>query len=257
LKKIRLIGLLAVVALLMTGCGLDAMPELTDDESAIISEYAAGLLLKYSPNYDYKLVDDVEILTLEEQSEEESEVAESSETETATEAESLAEAGEVNETIQETESEAESADSSAVSLDSDLAEILGISDDKSVAIVYSSYEVCDSYPETSTGFSVSASQNSKLLVVHFDLKNKMETESQINLMDCNLSATATINGERSSKTLNTLLPNDMISYYNNMKSGEVDDVVMLFQINGDLAENLEKISLKITAGANMAVLDIE
>jgi uncharacterized protein YkwD len=245
-----------VVALLMTGCGLDAMPELTDEESAIITEYAAGLLLKYSPNYDYKIVDDVEALASEEQTEEESEVVESSEPESSTEAETLAEAGEVNETIHEAESEKVDTDTSTVSLESDLSTALGLNDEN-VSIIYSSYEICDSYPETSTGFSVSASQGGKLLVVHFDLKNEADEDRQVNLMDYNVSAVATINGERSSKALNTLLPNDMISYYNNMKSAEVDDVVALFQVNGDLAENLEKISLKISSGGNVAVIDIE
>jgi hypothetical protein len=245
-----------VVALLMTGCGLDAMPELTDEESAIITEYAAGLLLKYSPNYDYKIVDDVETLASEEQTEEESEVVESSEPESTTEAETLAEAGEVNETIQEAESEKVDTDTSTVSLESDLSTALGLNDEN-VSIIYSSYEICDSYPETSTGFSVSASQGGKLLVVHFDLKNEADEDRQVNLMDYNVSAVATINGERSAKALNTLLPNDMISYYNNMKSAEVDDVVALFQVNGDLAENLEKISLKISSGGNVAVIDIE
>lgn len=253
MKKLRLIGLLTVISLLMTGCGLDAMPDLTDEESAIITEYAAGLLLKYSPNYDYKIVDDVGLLTLEEQTEEESEVVESSEpeagTETTTEAETLAEAE------PETQSEALDNDISAVSLDSDLAEVLGIED--SVSIVYSSYEICDSYPETSTGFSVSATQGGKLLVVHFDLTNETGADGAINLMDYNVSAVATVNAERQTKALNTLLPNDIISYYNNMKSGETDDVVMLFQISGDLAENLEKLSLKISASGSSTELNIE
>jgi hypothetical protein len=144
-----------------------------------------------------------------------------------------------------------------VSIDSDLAQALGLNEDENVTIVYSSYEICDSYPETSTGFSVSATQGGKLLVVHFDLKNEAGSDSQINLMDYNLSATATVNEERSSKALITLLPNDMISYYNSMKSAQVDDVVMLFQINDDLADNLEKISLTVSAGGNSVGLDIK
>jgi hypothetical protein len=42
-----------------------------------------------------------------------------------------------------------------------------------------------------------------------------------------------------------------------MKSGETDDVVMLFQISGDLAENLEKLSLKISASGSSTELNIE
>jgi hypothetical protein len=89
------------------------------------------------------------------------------------------------------------------------------------------------------------------------LTNETGADGAINLMDYNISATATVNGERSTKALNTLLPNDIISYYNNMKSGETDDVVMLFQISGDLAENLEKLSLKISASGSSTELNIE
>jgi hypothetical protein len=76
-------------------------------------------------------------------------------------------------------------------------------------------------------------------------------------MDYNPSATVTVNGESSSKALNTLLPNDLISYYNKMSSGETDDIVLLFQVNSDLAENLEQISLKISAGGSSVGLDIK
>jgi hypothetical protein len=241
----------------MTGCGLDAMPDLTDEESAIITEYAAGLLLKYSPNYNYRLVDDVEDLEPEDEIIEQPE-EQSTQPETTAEQETLAETSDTDKTQQAQVETAElQADNNTVSIDSDLAQALGLNEDENVTIVYSSYEICDSYPETSTGFSVSATQGGKLLVVHFDLKNEAGSDSQINLMDYNLSATATVNEERSSKALNTLLPNDMISYYNSMKSAQVDDVVMLFQINDDLADSLEKISLTVSAGGNSVGLDIK
>ena len=54
MKKGKILGLMAMSAVLLAGCA-DAMPELTDDEAELIAEYAADLLLKYSPNYDYKI----------------------------------------------------------------------------------------------------------------------------------------------------------------------------------------------------------
>ena len=41
-------------AMLLTGC-VDAMPALTAEQSELIAEYAAGLILKYSPRYNYKI----------------------------------------------------------------------------------------------------------------------------------------------------------------------------------------------------------
>ena len=51
MKKGKVLGLLAMSAVLLTGC-VDSMPELTAEQSEIIAEYAAGLLLKYSSNYN-------------------------------------------------------------------------------------------------------------------------------------------------------------------------------------------------------------
>jgi hypothetical protein len=62
------------------------MPELTDDESDMISEYAAGLLLKYSPNYDYRIVDNVEIISApDEETEDIPQTEENTEEESSTE----------------------------------------------------------------------------------------------------------------------------------------------------------------------------
>ena len=60
MKKIKILGLLAMSAVMLTGC-VDAMPDMTTEQSDIVAEYAAGLLLKYSPNYNYRLVSDEEL----------------------------------------------------------------------------------------------------------------------------------------------------------------------------------------------------
>ena len=63
MKKGKVLGLIALSAILLTGC-VDAMPELTAEQSDIIAEYAAGLLLKYSPRYQYRIVSEEELLSL-------------------------------------------------------------------------------------------------------------------------------------------------------------------------------------------------
>ena len=55
-----MLGLIALSAVLLTGC-VDAMPDLTAEQSDIIAEYAAGLLLKYSPRYQYRIVSEEEL----------------------------------------------------------------------------------------------------------------------------------------------------------------------------------------------------
>ena len=108
MKKIKILGLLAMSAVMLTGC-VDAMPDMTTEQSDIVAEYAAGLLLKYSPNYNYRLVSDEELaaaLAQENTIEEETESEAVTETE-ETKASSEETAKEQDETQQSTESAAE------------------------------------------------------------------------------------------------------------------------------------------------------
>jgi hypothetical protein len=237
----------------MTGCGIDAMPELTQEESAIISEYAAGLLLKYSPNYDYKIVDDVESLSSGEDSQEVSEIAESSEdNETESQIETTSE-DETFSTLQDTgEGQQTAEEFEVVSSDTDLASIMGISD---VSIKYDSYEICDSYPQDTSGFSVTASQGYKLMVVHFNIENNTGGDYTLNLLDYNLKSKASYNENRSANGLNTMIPNDLMSYYDTISSDPVDAVI-LFQISDESANSMAGVDIKISSSNGSCDLSI-
>ena len=83
MKKGKVLCMLVMSAVLLTGC-VDAMPDLTREQSGMIAEYAASLLLKYSPNYNYKIVSEEEVAAakaaeqelMESQTQEESDVGE-------------------------------------------------------------------------------------------------------------------------------------------------------------------------------------
>ena len=60
MKEGKVLGLFVMSAMLLTGC-VDSMPELTAEQSEMVAEYAAGLILKYSPKYDYKIVSEEEV----------------------------------------------------------------------------------------------------------------------------------------------------------------------------------------------------
>ena len=54
-KKLSML-LLCFMMLGLTACG-NAIPEMTEQENAMVSEYAANLLLQYSGSYHSRLVD--------------------------------------------------------------------------------------------------------------------------------------------------------------------------------------------------------
>ena len=59
--KKRLLMIIAVVTMIFCcGCG-NAIPDLSEEESAMVSEYAAGLLLKYDSEYETKFLNEKEL----------------------------------------------------------------------------------------------------------------------------------------------------------------------------------------------------
>jgi copper(I)-binding protein len=227
------------------------MPDLTTEESAIISEYAAGLMLKYSSNYDYKLVDNIEILTPDDTDEAETETDESTETETSADDETLTDASYTGENEHESEAETQAQE---VSLDTDIASILGID---GVDIKYASYEISDSYPKDKDGYSVSASQGNTLLVLHFSIENTSSEDYTLNLISDNISAKITVNDSLTGNGLNTMLPNDLLSYYDTITAGSTEDAVILAQLSESAAQELNTIIVKISSSNGSVDLKIE
>ena len=61
MKKGKLIGVIVITAGLLTGC-IDNMPDMTEEQSALIAEYAADIMLKYSSNYNYRIADEEDLI---------------------------------------------------------------------------------------------------------------------------------------------------------------------------------------------------
>lgn len=260
MKKRNVVCLFAMAAVLMTGC-VDAMPDLTSDQSDIISEYAAGLLLKYSPYYDYKLVDDEAVAAAVEAEQKETETDIEAETaDTATETES-----EVTESVPETsyedesqsqteESESGQDNAEAVSAQgTDLAAKLGISD---IVIDYDSYELCDSYPNNNSGFTVSAAQGRKLLVVHFKIENQNDESVECNLFDSNLKIRITVNESSSYSALSTLLPNDIATYMDTVEAKGTDEAVAVFEVDDISEDEIESLEMQMSSGTGSIAVNI-
>lgn len=240
MKKGKVLGLLAMSAMLMTGC-VDHMPELTAEQSEIISEYAAGLLLKYSSNYNYKIASEEEVAAAMAAGQEASEP----ETEQAAETDSgQADDGTGQETVSpETEPGSEpDANQEPVQLvaDLDFAAELGIDD---LIIRYQSFEICSSFPKDNSGFSVDAAQGKKLLVIHFDMEGLPEEDVDCNLFDHDIKMRVNINGTASAAVLSTMLPNDLASYMDVVHAGDIVDVVAVAQIDDMTEEEIQTLDL--------------
>ena len=253
MKKYKMLGVLAISAVMFTGC-IDSMPELSSDESDMVAEYAAGLLLKYSPNYNYMLVSEDELAAaLNQRALEEQALVEETETTGETE-EAPGETASKEETpetdLSEGEAEEPSEEAPAqmlVDMGADLVTELGLTED--VLLRYQSFEICDAYPQNASGFSgIDAKEGEKLLVMHFDLENDTDETIDCHFFDYELQLRVTINDTITKRAEEMpILPDDMMSFMGTLSPGEKTDVVAIAQIEELSDSDIMSMMLQITS----------
>ena len=230
-------AVLCAMMLSMTACG-NEIPDLTEEESQRIGEYAAVTLLKYDANNRSRLVDpEVVIAKLEKDA-----------------------AKEATKASQE-EAKAEEKDSTGtteVTMPTAQEEITASMEDffglpEGVSITYEDYMVADSYPEDGAAddyFALDASAGKKLLVLRFQLTNGTEQEETIDLLNTNSRYIITVNDSIRANALTTMLPNDMSTYTETLEPGQTQELVLLLEVNEDVANALQTIALRIKNASN-------
>lgn len=246
MKKAKIIGITVMTAGLLMGC-VDQMPELTEEQSALIAEYAADMLLKYSPNYDYKIVEEALL-----QEEETSEAAETQEVPSSTE--------EIETQIQvEIEAPEEASEESALNIvnavDVDFAEVFQIDD---VSIVYDSFVVCDSYPmEQGAGFSVEAPKGKQLLAVKLMIENNSEDNVACDLLEKDFEISVNVNGGNYRNALRTMLVNDFAAYMEEIPAGESREAVIVAATEETSEEDITSCILRLTSGTESITVELK
>ena len=216
-------ALLCAMMLSMTACG-NEIPDLTEEESQRIGEYAAVTLLKYDANNRSRLVDpEVVIAKLEKEA-----------------------AKETTKASQE-EGKAEETGSTGTSME----DFFGLPE--GVSITYEDYMVADSYPEDGVEddyFALDASMGKKLLVLRFHLTNGSEQEETIDLLNTNSRYIITVNDSIRANALTTMLPNDMSTYEETLEPGQSQELVLLLEVNEDVADAVQTIALRLKNASN-------
>lgn len=214
-RKVSVFLCSMAAALLMAGCG--EMPELTQEETDLISEYAVGMLLKYDKANSRRLVD-TSAYDVEE--EEELPMEETPEEGEEPEVEEPAEVVDVS----QDEEEAQPAVSS-------VEEYYGI---PNVMISYTGYEMVDSYPPSEEGadpfFSMDASPGTQLLVLKFNAQNISGQDQQMNMLGYGSTFRVSVNGESSKGALATMLVNDMQTYDSVIPANTAVELVSIVEV---------------------------
>lgn len=247
MKKGKIIGVLAISACMLTGC-IDSMPDMTEEQSELVAEYAADMLLKYSPNYHYRIADEEEVASAE------AEMETSQEEETTQEesrpSQDLSQTG-MGETVS-VDAEASVEDGSEY----DLATFFGM---EQFSIRYASCEITDAYPkaESGVGFSVTAPQGYNLLVLHFDVENLGEEAAQCDLFDQISKVSVNVNDAGYVQALSTLLTNDLTTYMEDIPAGEVADAVVVVPVEQTDLDEIQTAVMQITTQDSVVNINLE
>lgn len=247
MKKGKIIGVLAISACMLTGC-IDSMPDMTEEQSELVAEYAADMLLKYSPNYHYRIADEEEVASAE------------AEMETSQEEETMQEESQPSQDLSQTGSGENVSVGAETSVEDgseyDLATFFSM---EQFSIRYASCEITDAYPkaESGAGFSVTAPQGYNLLILHFDVENLGEEAAQCDLFDQINKVRVNVNDAGYVQALSTLLTNDLTTYMEDIPAGEVADAVVAVPVEQTDLDEIRTAVMRITTQDSVVNISLE
>lgn len=229
LTKGILIGMIA--ASVLTGCG-NRIPEMSEEQEQAVGEYAAMLLLKYDANHRSRLVD---LSTVPEEDAIISEIPEEALNQESDQMKPVADTPVIDQT-------GENGTGNAGSIE----ELLGLPE--GVVLSYRGMEVCNSYPEdgqADTYFALEASKGKRLLVLDFALSNQSPSEQSVDVLHQEAVFYVTVNGNYKRGALVTLLMDDLSTYMGSIEAGGEKQLVLLVEIENDMADAVSSISLNV------------
>lgn len=238
-KKGLSLLIFSLCILSLTGC--ENVYELTEEESKLIAEYSAELLLKYDLNY-------VDRINEGKQAEEEmaTEALEESTEAVTEENEDMLTTEETgkNDTVSD-HTDTEPEEEAPVGREEDIAKIAGM---EGVSIQYKDYLITTQYPAADNEgefIYLEAAEGYQLLVLTFDVKNTSKSAVDISLIDKELDYRLVCNGAKAANPMLTILMEDLGTLETTVNVGEERKAVLVFQISEDMKEKLESMELYI------------
>ncbi len=234
-KKLKMIGLMIFCGGMLTGCMQTV--DMTGQESNMIAESMAGLLLKYDKNYEGDLIyQESKDLRAEIELKEEK----SKKVTTLTATGEKADKNESNSGMVTADNK-NKVTGKKTDEKNKLNETLG---NKNFKVSFQKYETSKSYDGniSNKAFSIDASNNNQLLIARFDITNLTKKKQNFNLINSNLQYHLQVNKETFYKPLVTILVNDLQYINLDFAAQETKEAVILFEIPKDIdLSNVEMI----------------
>ena len=246
----KLISLSLICTLMLGGCGSE-IAELTDEQQAQVGEYAAFAMLRYDAEHRSRLVDYSEVLA-------------------ADEAKRLAEeAAAAAELARQTETGEDQTPEGTLDADGNPVEVIDRTEDpgyvsdtmedflelpNGVLLTYRGYTIQSSYPEDSdlsAGYLLEPDPGKKFLVLWYSIFNGSGNEANISFINDSVTFKCVVNGGVPITASVTIEDDDMSSLDVIMRDNEEIDSIMIFEIDADLADNIESLEVRLSkAGAD-------
>ncbi len=233
---------LILCGIFLTGC--NEVIDLTDEESALIAEYAAEMLLKYDLGYEDRIVEG------NKQVEKPAEMIESIEVVPGTSQESTEEAiTEIEDAVKPNVADMGEGDAgTSVVKENDIAKIVGL---PGVSITYKDYKFTNRYPEDNeygSDINLEAQSGYQLLVIRFNVENITEDVVSVSLLDKMVDYRIVWNDSKTANSMLTILPEDLSTLEESLNPGKSQEAVLIFQISDGLRDELESLELMIQYG---------
>ena len=267
-KFICAVSVMTFFILTLSGCG--SIPDMTEDQEEMVSEYAVSLLLKYDAANHSRLVNVDKTIAAYETAKKIHDEAEAAyyqklQEEEEKRKEEASKQDELNNNSQEESSSSSSASSSGgngsggrhdgtggatVVDNTSIEEFLGISD---FNVTYAGFDVMNDYPEESMDFVpyISASEGGDLCVVYFNVTNNSSAANTLDIINM-VPMTyfkISINGDSFKSVVRTILDDDIAVYEGDFAAGETKRLVLIAEVKeGTVVDTL---SLRITQGNDM------
>lgn len=245
-KKMKPFIILLAGALIvsLSGCG-NTIPSLSEEQEALVVEYASTAVLKHDANYQGKLVDLSTLKNEEETPVEETMQAPAEEADIPKEPEQM----------QEPQQDVFSAEQAEAEIQADAEQILGLQD---VSLTYSGYEVDEFYPKNGNEiyFVMNATPGNNLLVVKFTLRNLLNEEQDIQIQPGTVRVKIIMNGEEEN-ALTTMLLNDLATYQGTLGPNEETELVVVGEYPVEDLQSIDSLSVKLKNESCEVVLNCD
>lgn len=264
----EIIALCTACAMTISGCGLVNIPDLSDEQNQLISEYSVDLLLKYGAPGHSRILSAGEVKQAEE-SVAESEKAHANERAGVTSESSKAEMA---------SSEAAGGTDKTVISDTTINKFYGIN---GVDISYTGDSVCSSYPDASADqdttqgstssetaaasetanenmyYSVDADPGKKLIVLKFKAVNNTDQSVNLDMTSYPLELSVSLDGGNDQKILTTLVPYDIAAYKDTIQAGQSAVLVCMIQTDENKAASVKQINMTMVNGDQTATIALK